>query len=112
MEVFAAKGSQRFPKCRRRMFGNELIFVVDPPGPIEELSDFHFGLGIGSSLWAWGNIQNQSSNANGVVIADHRRIAKVDDAIQVQILRDLSPGGVGVPGRHGKATIKPPDEGL
>lgn len=105
------RGSQRFPKCRRGMFGDELIFVIDPPRPVEKLSDFDSGFGIVSSLWAKGNIQNRSSNTNGVIIYDHRGVAKTDDAFQVQIIRDLLPGFAGVQGRHRKVTIERPDEG-
>ena len=63
------------------MLGNELILVINFPGPIEELSDFYFSLCIRSSIGAWSNIQDQSSDPNGIVIADGRAIAEADDSI-------------------------------
>jgi len=44
------KCPDRIPKLGRRMFGNELILIIDPPGPIEELSDFDVSFGIGTSV--------------------------------------------------------------
>jgi hypothetical protein len=46
------KCPNRIPKLCRRMFRNELILVINPPGPIEELSDFDLSLGIGASVGA------------------------------------------------------------
>lgn len=98
--------SNRIAKGRRRVFSDQLIFVIDPPVPIEKLSDFHFGLRIRSSVWAWGNIQGQSSNPNSVVIADDGQIAEADDSIQIQMLRDFSPGLLGFSGIYGKTMVE------
>ena len=56
------KRPNRVAKLGRRMFGNELILVIDPPGPIKELSDFDVSLGIGASVGIGRQIQNQASN--------------------------------------------------
>ena len=49
-----SKRPDRIPKLGRRMFGNELILVIDLPGSIEELSDFYLSLGIGASVGTGG----------------------------------------------------------
>jgi hypothetical protein len=100
------KSSHRFPQGSRRMFRNELILSVDSPRSVEKLPSFHLDLRIGSSLRAWGNIENQSSQPSRIIVADRSRIAKADDSIQVQMLRDFSPGFLGFSGPDGKATVE------
>jgi len=73
------------------MFCNNLILVIDPPGAIEELSHFDLSLGIGASVGP-GQIQNQTSNPNAVIIAHDRAIAEADHSIQIELWRDLAPG--------------------
>jgi hypothetical protein len=64
----------RVPKFRRRMFHNGLILVIDPPGFIEELSDFDLSLGIGASAGTGRQTQNQTPNPNTVIVAHNRAI--------------------------------------
>ena len=80
------KRPDRIPKLGRRMFGNELVLVIDPPGPVEELSDFDLSLGIGASVGTGRKIQNQTSNPNTIIIAHDRAIAEADDSIQIESL--------------------------
>jgi hypothetical protein len=110
VEVFPRDSSHRFSKCRWRMFRKKLIFVIDLPGTVEELSDFHFSLCIRSSIWAWRNIQDQSSDPNGIVIADGRAIAEADDSIQIEILGDLSPGLLGIFGTYPETVVEASDK--
>ena len=99
------KGSDRIAKRCRSMFSNQQVFVVDSPGTVEQLSDFHFSLCIRSSVWTWRNIQDQSSDPDGIVIADGGCIAEADDSIQIKILGDLSPGLLGFSGTYPKTMV-------
>src|SRR4030043_2232437 len=94
-------------KLGRRMFRDELILVIDPPGPIEELSDFDVSLGIGASVGTGRQIQNQTSNPNTVIIAHDRAIAEADQSLQIELWGGLAPGFFGFSGTDRKATIKP-----
>jgi hypothetical protein len=75
----------RIPKLGRRMFRNDLILVIDPPGPVEELSDLDVSLGIGASVGTGRQIQNQTSNPNAVIIAHDRAIAEADHSVQIEL---------------------------
>jgi hypothetical protein len=70
------------------MFGNELILVIDPPRPIEELSNLDVSLGIGASVETGRQIHNQTSNLNAVIIAHDRSIAEADHSLQIEIRGD------------------------
>jgi hypothetical protein len=50
MGSLAFQSPDRFMELGGGMLGNQLILVIDFPGSIEELSDLHLGLGIGSSV--------------------------------------------------------------
>jgi len=88
------------------MFRNQLILSVDSQGSVEKLPDFNPGLRIRSSLRTRGNIENQSSEPNRIIIADRSMIAKADGSIQVQIFRYFSPGFLGFSGPDSKATVE------
>ena len=79
------KRPNRIPKLRRGMSRNDLILVIDPPGPIEELSDFNLSFGIGASVGTGRQIQNQTSNPNAVIIAHDRAIAEADHSVQIEL---------------------------
>ena len=79
------KRPNRIAKLGRRMFGNELILVIEPPGPIEELSNFDVSLGIGASVRTGRQVQNQTSNPNAVIIAYDRAIAEADHSVQIEL---------------------------
>ena len=104
------KRPHRIPELCRRMFCNELILVIDPPGPIEELSDFDVSLGIGAPVGAGRKIQNQTSDPNTVIIANDRAVAEADESIQIELWGEFAPGFFGFSGKDRKATIKPPDK--
>jgi hypothetical protein len=104
------KRPDRIPKLGRRMFGNELILIINLPGSIEELSNFDVCLGIGASVGTRRQIQNQTSNPNAVIIAHDRAIAEADDSIQIELWGKLAPGFFGFSGGDCKATIKPWDK--
>src|SRR4030042_4242945 len=104
MVFLSGESSHRFPEGSGRMFRNELILSVDSPRSVEKLPSFHLDLRIGSSLRAWGNIENHSSQPSRIIVPDRTRIAKADDSIQVQMVRDFSPGFLGFSGPDGKAT--------
>jgi hypothetical protein len=79
------KRPNRTPKLCRRRFCNNLILLIDPPGPIEELSDFDVSLGIGPSVGTGKKIQNQTSDTKAVVIADGRAIGEANYLIQIKL---------------------------
>ena len=90
------------------MFRDELILVIDPPGAIKELPNFDVSLGIGASVGTTGGqIQNQTSNPNTVIIAHDRAIAEADQSLQIELWGELAPGFFGFSGTDRKATIKP-----
>ena len=92
------------------MFCNQLFFSVNSPRSVQKLSGFNFCLRIGFFLRTRGNVENQSSQSNRIILADGCRITKADDSIQVQIFRDVSPGFLGFSGPDGKATVEAFDE--
>ena len=100
------ESSDRLLEGSRRMFCNQPVFRVDSPGSVQELPDFNLCLCIGASLRTRRNIENQSSQSNRIIVAHRRGITKADDSIQVQMLRDLSPGFLGFSGTDGKATVE------
>src|SRR4030042_3663295 len=106
MVFLSGESSHRCPEGSGRMFRNQLILRVDSPRSVEKLPSFHLDLRIGSSLRTWGNIERQSSQTNRIVVADRGLIAKADDSIQIQSLRDFSPGFLGFSGSDGKATVE------
>jgi hypothetical protein len=56
-----SEGPYRFIETGRRMFSNQLILVIDSPGSIEKLPYFHLFPGIGSSVRARRDIQDEPS---------------------------------------------------
>src|SRR4030042_743815 len=106
MVFVSGESSERLLERSGSMFRNQLILSVDSPRPVEKLPSFHLALRIGSSWRAWGNIENQSSQPSRIIVADRSLIAKADDSIQIQILRDFSPGFWGFSGPYGKATVE------
>ena len=74
------------------MFGNQLVLVVDSPRSVQELSSLNLCFRIRSALRARSNVNDQSSQANRIIVTDGGQIAEADDSIQIQVVGDLSPG--------------------
>ena len=74
----------------RRMFGNELTLVIDPPRAIEELSNFDVSLGIGGLVGTGRQIRNQICDSNAVIITHNRAIAEADHSVQIELCRSLA----------------------
>jgi hypothetical protein len=106
------KSPNGIPKFGRRMFRNDLVLVIDSPGAIEQLPDFDFCFGIGSSMSTRRKIDEETSDPNAVIIAHHGAISETDDSIQIEPRRNLAPGLFGVSGRNRKPTVKPREEGF
>src|SRR4030043_943038 len=106
MVFVSGESSERRLERSGSMFRNQLILSVDSPRSVEKLPSFHLDLRIGSSLRAWGNIENQSSQPSRIIVADRSLITKAEDSIQVQMVWDFSPGFLRFSGSDGKATVK------
>jgi hypothetical protein len=55
--------------------------MIDSPRSVEKLPDFYFFLGIGSSVRARRDIDDDSSQTSGIIIADNRAVPKADDSV-------------------------------
>ena len=62
--------------------------------------------GIASMSWPWWDIQNDSSQAHRIIVADHGLIAKAADPIDINSLGQGPPRGLAFPGRLGKARVE------
>ena len=89
------------------MFSNQLVAVINSPGSIEKLPDFHLLPRIGSSVRARRDIHDQSSQTSRIIITDNRTVPKADDSVQIESLGDASPGLLGFSGMDGKTAIEP-----
>src|SRR5690242_12200644 len=56
--------------------------------------------------WPWWDIQNDSSQAHRIIVADHGLIAKAADPIDINSLGQGPPRGLAFPGRLGKARVE------
>ena len=66
------------------MFGNEAVLVIHLPGSIQELSDFHTSFGIGSAQRSGGNIQEQFSQAYGIIQSHFGGVVETDGPIHIE----------------------------
>ena len=89
------------------MFGDKAVLVIHPPGAIEKLSDFHASFGIGSAQRSGGNIQEQFSQAYGIIQSHFGGVVETDGPIQVEGFGDGAPSFLGLAGGNGKAAVKP-----
>lgn len=105
MIFFSSESFYGLIKAIGRMFGNQLISIVNSPGSIQKLSDFHLGLGIKSSVRSGGDIDDQPSDPHGVIVSGGSFVAETDEAVQVESFGDGAPGLLREFGRNRESTI-------
>ena len=93
------------------MFGNEVVLVIDLPRAVQELPDFYASFGIGSAQRSGGNIQEQVSQAYGIIQAHFGGVMETNGPVHVERLGDRAPSFLGLAGGDGKAVVKSPDKG-
>ena len=98
-------------KGRGRMFGDKAVLVIHLPGAIEKLSDFYASLGIRSAERSGGNIQEQSSQADGIIQSHFGGVVETDDPVEIEVFRGRTPSFFGLTGRDRKAVVKVSEEG-
>jgi hypothetical protein len=89
------------------MFGDEAVLVIHLPGAIQELSDFHASFGIGSAQRSGGNIQEQFSQAYGIIQSHFGGVVETDGPVHIERFGDGSPSFLGLAGGDRKAAVKP-----
>ena len=78
------ESSDWFSQGRGRMFGDDAVLVIDLPGAIKELSDFHASFGIGSPRRSGGNIDEQFSQAYGIIPSHFGGVVETDDPVHIE----------------------------
>jgi len=64
--------------------GDDLLFVIDPPGAVEELSDLDLGLGEPSSALSGRDLDDDVIDLDGIVVGDGCEIAEGEDGVEVE----------------------------
>ena len=80
------------------MFGNEAVLVIYLPGAIQELPDFYASFGIGSAMRSGRDIQEQSSQAYGIIQPYFGRVIEADDSVHIEGFGDGTPSLLGLVG--------------
>ena len=89
------------------MFGNEAVLVIHLPGAIQELPDFYASFGIGSAQGSGGNIQEQFSQAYGIIQSHFGGVVETDGPVHIERFGYGSPSFLGLAGGDCKAAGKP-----
>ncbi len=89
------------------MLGDDAVVVINFPGAIEELSDFHASFGIGSAQRPGGNVYEQFSQAYGIIRSHFGGVVETDGSIQIEGWGHGAPSFLGLAGGDGKAVVKP-----
>jgi hypothetical protein len=89
------------------MFGDEAVLVIHPPGAIQELSDFHASLGIGSAQRSGRNIQEQFSQAYGIIQSYFGGVVETDGSVHIKRFGNGAPSFFGLAGSDPKTAVKP-----
>ena len=92
------------------MLGDQVIFVIDPPGSIEKLSHFDVGLGIGHSMRSRRDVQEDLADAYRVIQGYAEAVMEADQAVHIEVGRNRTPGLLRTLGREGKAAVMPFDK--
>ena len=93
------------------MFGNEAVLVIHLPRAIQELPDFYAGLGIGSAQRPGRNIQEQVSQAYGIIQSHFGGVVETNDPVHIERFGDGTPSLLGLAGSDCKTVVKSPDKG-
>ena len=96
---------------RARVFGNEAILVIHLPRAIQELPDFYASLGIGSAQRSGGNIQDQVSQAYGIIQSHFGGVVETNGPVHIERFGYGAPSFLGLEGSDRKPVVKSPDEG-
>ena len=107
----SAQGTDGLLKRGGRMFGDEAVLVIDLPRAIEELPDFYASFSIGSTQRPRGNIQEQLSQADGIIEAHFGGVMETDGPVHIERWGDGAPSFLGLAGGDGKTAVKSPDKG-
>ena len=75
----------------------QLLFAVHAPASVDEVAHLDASFGIASMSWPWRDIENDSPEANCIIVADSGLIAKAADPIDINSLRQGPPGGLAFP---------------
>ncbi len=89
------------------MFGNKAVLVIYPPGAVEELSDFYASFGIVSAQRSGGNIQEQFSQAYGVIQSHFGGVVETDGSVHIERFGHGAPSFLGLAGGDRKTAVKP-----
>ena len=79
----SAQGTDRLLESSGKMFGNEAVLVIYLPRAIQELPDFYASLGIGSAQRSGGDIQEQVSQADGIIQCHFGGVVETDGPIHL-----------------------------
>ena len=93
------------------MFGNEAVLVIHLPRAIQELPDFYASLGIGSAQRSGGDIQEQVSQADGIIQCHFGGVVETDGPVHIERFGYGAPSFLGLAGSDRKTVVKSPDKG-
>jgi hypothetical protein len=79
--------------------------VIDLPGSIQELSDFHASFSIGSAQRSGGNIQEQFSQAYGIIQSHFGRVVETNGPVHIECFGDGAPSFLGLAGGIAKRRL-------
>ena len=93
------------------MFSNETVLIIHFPRAIQELPDFYPSFRIGSAQRSGGNIQEQVSQAYGIIQPHFGGVVETDGPVHIERFGYGAPSFLGLAGGDGKTVVKSPDKG-